>query len=160
MGIVPEEKGFAGRHPAITTVLVIILIAAIGTGLKFAQMKYFPAQQQEFKAPVFLNESFDEVDLHFNTKSNLTQEQQDELFSNNYRFNVVKWTCRPLNCENIVSLPTLKLICQEQGFAEDVRVSMKEDCADLVGKPEVTVIFQLVSRTAGEYYLGRSGRVV
>jgi hypothetical protein len=160
MGIVPEERGFSARHPAVTTVLVIILIAALGTGLKLAQMKYFPAQQQEFKAPVFLNESFDEVDSHFNTRSNLTTAQQDELFSNNYRFNVVKWTCRPLNCEMIIGLPTLKLICQQQGFAEDVRVSMKNDCTNLVGRPEVTVVFQLVSRTSGEYYLGRSGRTV
>ncbi|MBN1545018.1 hypothetical protein JW898_06175 [Candidatus Woesearchaeota archaeon] len=160
MGIVPEEKGWAGRHPVITTIIVIILIAAAGFGLRVLQQKYFPAETQEFTTPVFLNESYYDVDQYFDVNSNLTEKEQDELFDTKYKFNVVKWTCKPISCQELVGTPTLKLICNENGFTEDVRVAMKEDCSDSAENQEVTVVFQLISKTTGEYYLGRSGMVV
>ncbi|MBU2561102.1 MAG: hypothetical protein KKD17_02310 [Nanoarchaeota archaeon] len=160
MGIVPEEKGWASRHPIITTIIAIILIAAAGLGLRVLQQKYFPAEAQEFTAPVFINESYYEVDQYFDVNSNLTQKEQDELFDTKYRFNVVKWTCEPISCQEVLGTPTLKLICNENGFTEDARVAMKEDCTESAKRPEVTVVFQLMSKTTGAYYLGRSGRVV
>ncbi len=160
MTLDPEEKGWTAKHSIITTVLILFIIAAIGIFLKYLQPIYFPAEEQEFQNPVFLNESFEQVDAHFNLDSNLTDSEKDALFEEKYKYNVVKWTCRPISCQEILSAPTLKMICKESGFTEDVRISMKEDCSDDVAVMSLTVVFQLMSRTTGEYYLGRSGRVV
>ncbi len=158
-GLDPEEKGWSAKHPIVATLIIILFIAVLGGTLKYLQMVYFPAEQMEFETPEFLNQSFNEVDSYFNMESNLTEEEQEILFEEEYKYNVVKWTCRPISCQEILNQPTLKLICKEHGFTEDVRVAMKEDCTEEAQKPEVTVVFQLISRTSGEYYLGRSGRV-
>ncbi|MBW2964957.1 hypothetical protein KY363_05870 [Candidatus Woesearchaeota archaeon] len=159
-GLDPEEAGWAKRHPVVSTIFVIILIAVLGMGLKFLQEKYFPAETQEYKTPIFINESFDDLNRFFGVDTNLTDKQQKDLFDDKYRYNVFKWTCRPLSCQELVGKPTLKLICAESGFTEDLRIVMQENCTDVSGKPEVTVVFQLVSKTTGDYYLGRSGKVV
>lgn len=159
-GLDPIELSWTKKHPVASTILVIILIAVLGMGLKFFQEKYFPAEQQEFKTPVFINESFEELNTYFGVDTNLTDKQQKELFDDKYRYNVLKWTCRPLSCQELVGTPTLKLICSESGFTEDLRVAMQENCTDVAGKPEVTVVFQIVSKTTGDYYLGRAGRIV
>ena len=160
MGLDPEGKSWGKRHPVIVTFLVIILIVIAGTGLKLLQKKYFPAKEVEFKEPVFINQSFKEVDSLFSVESNLTEEDQDELFEQKYKYNVFRWTCRPISCQQIMGAPTLKLVCKEYGFTEDVRIAMKEDCTEAAKQPEVTVVFQLLSKTTGEYYLGRSGKIV
>ena len=160
MGLDPEEKGWAGKHPVAATLLVILLIVGIGGTLIYLQPIYFPKEEKEVKTPIFLNYTFEEVDAHFNLDSNLTDEEKEELFEEEYKYNVVKWTCKPISCQELVGQPTLKLICKDRGFTEDVRISMKEDCKEEAQKGEVTVVFQLMTRTTGEYYLGRSGRVV
>lgn len=162
MGLDPEEKGWGKRHPVALTILVVILIVAAGTGLRMLQQKYFPSEGEgmEFTEPVFINQSFEEVDSRFNVHSNLTDAEKDELFENEYKYNVFKWTCRPLSCQELMGAPTLKLVCNERGFTEDLRVAMKEGCRDAEQLPEATVIFQLMSKTTGEYYLGRSGTLV
>jgi len=159
MGIAPEE-GWAKRHPAASTIIVILLIALIGAGLKVIQVRYFPAEKQEYINPVFINESFAEVDSHFNLNSNVSEAEQDALFSSRYRYNIFNWTCRPINCRGILGKPTMNLVCKEQGFTEDVRIAMDTDCADAAKSMQVTVLFQLMTRTTGEYYLGRSGKIV
>lgn len=160
MTLDPEEKGWAARHQVAFTFIIIACIAAVFTTLKILQPIYFPAEEQEFKTPEFLNETFDQVDAHFNLDSNLTDDEKEALFDESYMYNVVKWTCRPISCQEILSAPTLKMVCKEYGFTEDVRIAMKEDCTEVAQQSEVTVVFQLMSRTSGEYYLGRSGRVV
>jgi hypothetical protein len=160
MGLDPAEKNWFSRHPVATTIMVIILIAAAGTALKLLQQIYLPVEEREYTTPVFLNESYEEVDGQFNIESELTREQQDELFDSKYKYNVVKWTCEPISCQKLLGKHTLKLICKERGMTEDVRIAMKEDCSDVVVQSEVTVIFQLLSKTTGEYYLGRSGTIV
>ncbi|MBW2972207.1 hypothetical protein KY359_04190 [Candidatus Woesearchaeota archaeon] len=159
MGIMPEEKSWFAKHPVVTTFLIILLLTAAFFGARFFQQKYFPAKEINFTAPVFINESYYDVDQYFDVDSNLTEEEQDDLFETKYKFNVVKWTCKPISCQEIMGAPTLKLICNENGFTEDVRVAMKEDCTDVAKTFQVTVVFQLMSKTTGEYYLGRSGRV-
>jgi hypothetical protein len=159
-GLDPEEKGWAARHQVATTFIVIAIIAAVFTVLKILQPIYFPAEEKEFKTPVFLNETFIEVDAFFNTDSNLTEDEQNTLFDEKYKYNVVKWTCRPISCQELLNQPTLKLVCKEYGITEDVRIAMKEDCTEQAKQAELTVVFQLMSKTTGEYYLGRSGRVV
>jgi hypothetical protein len=153
------EKSWTKRHPVASTILVIILIAAIFTGLKFLQEKYFPAQPKEIREPIFVNETFEQVNQYFTIGSNLTDKEQDQLFSERYKYNIFRWHCQTLSCQKLVGKPTLKLICSEQAFTEDVRIVMQENCT----KPlpyEVTVLFQLVSKTTGDYYLGRSGMIV
>jgi hypothetical protein len=124
------------------------------------QNRYMPVEQKEYKTPVFLNESYEEVDSNFNLASNLTLEEQDLLCDEKYKYNVVQWTCRPLGCQKLVGKPTLKLICSSGGYTEDVRVAMEEECEEAARQMELTVVFQLVSKTTGEYYLGRSGKIV
>jgi hypothetical protein len=160
MGLNPEEKGWMARHSFIVTVVVILLIVAGGIALRSIQQKYFPAEEMEFKEPVFVNQSFEDVNAYFNLESELSDAEKDALFEENYKYNVFKWTCKPIGCQELMGAPTLKLICDERGFTEDLRVAMKEDCKEAALRPEVTVIFQLISKTTGEYYLGRSGTVV
>jgi len=160
MDLNPEEKGWAAKHPVIVTLLVVMLIVAVGFTLRHFQQIYFPVEEKEFETPVFLNDSFEHVDRFFNLESNMTDEEKDKYFDENYKYNVVKWTCRPISCQELLNQPTLKLICKERGFTEDVRIAMKEDCSEDASKSEVTVVFQLMTRTTGEYYLGRSGRIV
>ncbi len=107
-----------------------------------------------------MNNSFDDVNKYFTIGSNLTDKEMKLLFDAEYKYNVFKWTCRPLSCQELLGKPTLKLICSEYGFTEDLRVVMKENCTGIGNKLEATVVFQLVSKTTGDYYLGRSGRVV
>ena len=159
MGIAPEDS-WPKRYPVAGTLLVIFLIAFAGAALKFAQMKYFPAKAQEYTVPVFINETFAQFDSKFNLNNNMSEAQQDVLFNERYRYNIFNWTCKPLSCEKIIGKPTLKLVCKEEGFTEDVRIAMDEDCVDAAKKPMVTVMFQLLTRTTGEYYLGRSGKFV
>ncbi|MBI5880551.1 hypothetical protein HZB90_00300, partial [archaeon] len=89
-----------------------------------------------------------------------TNEEQDKLFDERYRYNAFKWTCRSLGCVKLVGKTTLKLVCRTDGFTEDLRLGMNEDCTDSASLPEVTVTFQLLSKTEGEYYVGRAGKVV
>ncbi|MBW2967980.1 hypothetical protein KY362_05835 [Candidatus Woesearchaeota archaeon] len=160
MGLEPEPS-WVKRHGTFVTIVAILLIAAAGTGLKFAQQIYFPmGEAEEVKTPVFLNETFEEVDRYFNIDSNMTDDEKAEYFDANYKYNVVKWTCKPLSCQELLGAPTLKLVCKERGFTEDVRIAMKENCTDASQKGETTVIFQLMTKTTGEYYLGRAGRIV
>jgi hypothetical protein len=160
MGIIPE-KSWSGRHPTLTTIIIILLIVGAGAGLKLLQNKYFPPPKPpEYKVPVLINESFQDVDRQFKLYSNLSEDQKDILFKDKYVFNIFNWTCRPLGCEKMIGKSTLKLICKESGFTEDVRIAMDEDCAEAAQKLEVTVLFQLVTRTTGEYYLGRAGRII
>jgi hypothetical protein len=159
MGLDPVERGWFARHSAISTILVIVLIAVAFMGLKFVQEKYFPAEPKEFKTPVFLNYTFNDINQYFDLDSNLTSAEQEKLFEENYKYNVFKWTCKPISCQEIVGKPTLKLICTEYGFTEDVRIVMQGNCTDAARQMEVTVVFQLMSKTGGNYYLGRSGRI-
>ena len=160
MTLDPNEKNWFEKHPFTTTIMVLILIVAAGTGLKILQQKYFPAEMRDYQEPVFLNMTFEEVDAYFNMDSNLTKEAQDALFDLDYRYNAFKWTCKPISCQELMGVPTIKLVCDEYGFTEDVRIVMKEDCADAVQEAQVTVVFQLISKTTGEYYLGRSGKMI
>jgi hypothetical protein len=160
MGIMPEEKGFAARHRAFTTIALILIIIAVGIGLRYIQQKYFPAQEQVYKEPVFINESFEEVDKNFNVRSSLTPEEKDTLFKQKYQYNAFKWTCKPLGCVKLMGKTTLKLICRSDGFTEDLRLGMNEDCTEAEKQPGVTVSFQLLSKTEGEYYIGRAGTIV
>ena len=159
MGIAPEQS-WSGRHTAITTILIMLLIVSAGVGLKMLQNKYFPAKPQEYNVPVLLNESYQQTDQHFNIYSNLSDDQKDNLFRNKYMFNIANWTCKPLGCQKMFGKYTLKLTCKDQGFTEDVRIAMDDDCTDAAQKQEITVICQLMTRTTGEYDLGRSGRIV
>lgn len=160
MDLDPEEKGWTARHSVITTIIILFIIGIVGGTLKMLQPVYFPAEEQEFETPVFLNSSFQEVDSYLNLDSNMTEEQKEVFFEENYKYNVFKWNCRPISCTEILGAPTLKMVCKERGFTEDLRVAMKEDCSGVATEPELTVVFQLMSRTTGEYYLGRSGRIV
>ncbi|NQU79270.1 hypothetical protein HQ545_05900 [Candidatus Woesearchaeota archaeon] len=155
-----NEHSWFVRHPAVTTFTIMFLIIAAGTALHIVKNEYFPSEVQEFKNPVFLNHTFEEVDILFSVNSNMTEKEQDDLFDSEYRYNVFKWSCKPIGCHDVVGQPTLKLVCKEYGYTEDVRILMKEECGDVADKSQVTVVFQLMSKTTGEYYLGRSGTVV
>jgi hypothetical protein len=159
MGLDPEEKGWAARHPAISTFLVVLVIAAAGfAALKYLK-PYISAEEKIRTNPVFLNESYLEVDKYFDINTNLTEKQQDELFKTKYQYNIFKWTCKPLSCQEVIGKPTIKLVCNPNGISEDVRIAMSENCTDQAGSDQVTVVFQLLSKTTGNYYLGRSGKI-
>jgi len=160
MGLDPAEKSWGDKHPYVKTVILLILIVAAGIVLKILQNKYMVVEEREYHTPVFLNESFVEFDTHFGYISNLSMEEQDVLFEEDYQYNLVEWTCLSAGCEKIVGKFTFKLICSENSFAEDLRVLMKEDCMEAAKELAVTVRFQLLSRTVGSYYLGRLGTIV
>ena len=124
MGLDPEGPGWIARHQVATTFIVIAVISVIFTGLKMLQPIYFPAEDKEFKTPEFINLTFDQVDEYFNLDGNLTDAQKEALFDADYRYNVFRWTCRPISCQEMLGAPTLKMVCKEYGFTEDVRIAM------------------------------------
>jgi len=161
MGLMPEEKkSFLSKHPVIGALLLIVFLVGLALAYSYTYGKYLKKTDASYKTPVFINESFEEVDKNFNVKSALTNEEQDKLFDEKYRYNAFKWTCRSLGCVKLVGKTTLKLVCRTDGFTEDLRLGMNEDCTDAANLPEVTVTFQLLSKTEGEYYVGRAGKVV
>ncbi|MFH1064666.1 MAG: hypothetical protein V1729_06290 [Candidatus Woesearchaeota archaeon] len=160
MDLDPAEKSWGERHPYIKTVFLVVLILAAGVTLKILQGKYMTVEEKVYKTPVFMNESFYEVNSHFGINSNLSEEEQDALFEESYQYNLFEWSCRPVDCETIIGKHSLKLICNDRSYAEDLRVMVKEDCVEVAREPEVTVRFQLISRTIGSYYLGRSGVII
>jgi hypothetical protein len=154
-----EKKSILSKHPVIGTLLLIVFLVGLALAYAYSYGKYLKKTEDTYKAPVFVNESFEEVDKNFNVKSTLTNEEQDRLFKERYQYNAFKWTCRPLGCTKILGKTTLKLVCRSDGFTEDLRLGMKEDCTDAADLPSVTVTFQLLSKTEGEYYVGRAGQV-
>lgn len=160
MGLDPNEKNWFGKHPLAMTIIVIVFIVAVGITLKVLQQKYFFVEEREYKEHIFVNMTFDDVDKLFNMDSNLTEDEKNSLFDLDYKYNVFKWTCKPISCNEIMGIPTIKLICDDYGFTEDVRIALKNDCNGMVQDAQVTIVFQLISKTTGEYYLGRSGNVV
>jgi len=155
----PVDSTWSKRHPVFATLLAIMLIAGVGTGLKFLQEKYFPVDDKEFTTPIFINETFKQVHMNFDFDSNLTKKEQNRLFDEKYRYNIVKWTCKPLSCREQLGKPTIKLICQDFGLSGDVRVTLQGNCTSAAVSDQATVAFQLISKTQG-YYLGRAGKVV